>query len=114
MIKRHIQTRINHRIVEHNGVLYFGGLVADDKSLDMKGQTEQICAKIDALLAQVGSSNENLLTAMIYISDFSQKEGMNEAWLEWMPAEHLPTRATIGVAELGKDTLIEVVVSAAR
>jgi len=31
-----------------------------------------------------------------------------------MPAEHLPTRATIGVAELGKDTLIEVVVSAAR
>ncbi|MAS11831.1 MAG: hypothetical protein CMH69_00870 [Nitratireductor sp.] len=114
MIKRHIQTRINHRVVEHNGVLYFGGLVADDKSLDMKGQTEQICAKIDALLAQVGSSKENLLTAMIYISDFSQKEGMNEAWLEWMPAEHLPTRATIGVAELGKDTLIEVVVSAAR
>lgn len=114
MIKRHIQTRINHRVVEHNGVLYFGGLVADDKSLDMKGQTEQICAKIDALLEQVGSSKENLLTAMIYISDFSQKEGMNEAWLEWMPAEHLPTRATIGVAELGKDTLIEVVVSAAR
>ncbi|MFC5585000.1 RidA family protein [Nitratireductor kimnyeongensis] len=114
MIKRHIQTRINHRVVEHNGVLYFGGLVADDKSLDMKGQTEQICAKIDALLAEVGSSKENLLTAMIYISDFSQKEGMNAAWLEWMPAEHLPTRATIGVAELGKDTLIEVVVSAAR
>ncbi|MDS1134845.1 RidA family protein [Nitratireductor indicus] len=114
MIKRHIQTRINHRVVEHNGVLYFGGLVADDKSVNMKGQTEQICAKIDALLAEVGSSKDKVLTAMIYISDFSQKDGMNEAWLEWMPAEHLPTRATIGVAELGKDTLIEVVVSAAR
>lgn len=114
MITRHIQTKINHRVVEHNGVLYFGGLVADDKSKDMKGQTAEICAKIDDLLAQVGSSKEKLLTAMLYISDFSQKDGMNEAWLEWIPAEHLPTRATIGVAELGKDVLIEVVVSAAK
>ena len=114
MITRHLQTKINHRVVEHNGVLYFGGLVADDKSLDMKGQTAQICVKIDDLLAQVGSSKAALLTAMIYISDFAQKDGMNEAWLEWLPAEHLPTRATIGVAELGKDVLIEVVVSAAK
>ncbi len=114
MITRHIQTRINHRVVEHNGVLYFGGLVADDKAQDMKGQTAQICKKIDDLLAQVGSSKDQLLTATIYISDFAQKDGMNEAWLEWMPAEHLPTRATIGVAELGRDTLIEVVVSAAK
>ena len=114
MITRHIRTKINHRVVEHSGVLYFGGLVADDRSQDMKGQTAQICAKLDSLLAQVGSSKEKLLTAMIYISDFSQKDGMNEAWLEWLPAEHLPTRATIGVAELGKDMLIEVVVSAAK
>lgn len=114
MIKRHMQTRINHRVVEHNGVLYFGGLVADDKSKDMKGQTAEICAKLDALLAEVGSSKEHILTAMIYISDFAAKEGMNEAWLEWIPAEHLPTRATIGVAELGKDVHIEIVISAAK
>ncbi|WP_417813319.1 RidA family protein [Thalassospira alkalitolerans] len=95
-------------------MLYFGGLVADDKSKNMKGQTEEICAKFDTLLAEAGSSKENLLTAMIYISDFTAKDGMNEAWLEWLSAEYLPTRATIGVAELGKDTLIEVVVSAAR
>lgn len=114
MIKRHIQTRINHRVVEHNGVLYFGGLVADDKSKDMKGQTEEICAKLDKLLAEVGSSKAHLLTAMIYISDFDAKEGMNDAWLEWIAADDLPTRATIGVAELGKDVLIEVVISAAK
>jgi enamine deaminase RidA (YjgF/YER057c/UK114 family) len=114
MIQRHFRTKINHRVVEHNGVLYFGGLVADDKSQDMKGQTAQICRKIEKLLIEVGSSNDKLLTAMIYISDFSQKDGMNEAWLEWLPGEHLPTRATIGVAELGEDTLIEIVVSAVR
>ena len=37
---------------------------------------------------------------------------MNKAWTEWLPAESLPTRATIGVADLGQNVLIEVVVSA--
>ncbi|WP_282026462.1 RidA family protein [Limimaricola cinnabarinus] len=114
MIKRFIRHTINHRVVEAAGILHFGGLIADDRSLDMKGQTEQICAKIDALLAQVGSRKENLVTAMIYITDFSQKDGMNEAWLSWLPAEHLPTRATIGVTDLGEGVLIEIVVTAAR
>ncbi len=114
MIKRHIPTRINHRVVEAGGILHFGGLIADDLSLDMKGQTAQICAKIEKLLTEVGSSKEKLVTAMLYITDFDQKDGMNEAWLEWLPAEVLPTRATIGVAELGKNVLIEVVVSAVR
>ncbi|RWP57651.1 RidA family protein [Mesorhizobium sp.] len=113
MINRHIRTKIMHRIVEHSGTIYFGGVTADDSSLDMKGQTKQICKKIDDLLANAGSSKEKLLTAMIFISDFSQKERMNEAWLEWLSGDLLPTRATIGVADLGKDCLVEVIVSAA-
>lgn len=114
MIQRHLQTRINHRIVEAGGILHFGGLIADDLSQDMKGQTAQICAKIEKLLTDIGSSKEKLVTAMLHITDFDQKEGMNKAWLEWLPAEHLPTRATIGVAELGQNVLIEIVVSATR
>ncbi|WBU56284.1 RidA family protein [Paracoccus sediminicola] len=114
MIKRYVPSKINHRVVEAAGMLHFGGLIADDLSLDMKGQTKQICEKLDSLLAEVGSAKENLVTAMIYITDFAQKDGMNEAWLDWIPAEHLPTRATIGVSDLGQDVLIEIVVSAAR
>lgn len=114
MIARHIRTKIMHRMVEHNGVIYLGGVVADDCSQDMKGQMQQICNMIDDRLAQVGSSKEKLLTAMIYITDFSQKDCMNEAWVNWLPGEHLPTRATIGVADLGEDVLVEVVVSAAK
>ncbi len=51
MIERHIRTPIMHRVVEHGGVLYFGGIVAEDRSAPMRGQTEQILARIDALLA---------------------------------------------------------------
>lgn len=113
-IIRHLKTRINHRVVEVDGMLHFGGLIADDLTLDMKGQTGQICTKIDKLLAEVGSSKDKLVTAMLYITDFAQKEGMNDAWLDWLAADDLPTRATIGVANLGEGVLIEVVVSAAR
>ena len=45
MIQRHTRTPIMHRIVEANGVLYFGGIVAEDKSASMRGQTEQILSR---------------------------------------------------------------------
>jgi enamine deaminase RidA (YjgF/YER057c/UK114 family) len=114
MIKRHFKGRIMHGVVEHNDVFYFGGVTASDTSVGMEDQTSQICSKIDKLLADCGLSKTNLITAMIYLSDFSKKEEMNGAWLAWLPAESLPTRATIGVADLGSNVLIEVVVSAAR
>lgn len=114
MIRRHARTPIMHRVVEHNGVLYFGGIVADDRSLSMKGQTEQILAKIGKLLEENGSDKGKLLAATLYITDMALKDEMNAAWTAWFGAEDLPTRATIGVADLGPNTLIEVVVTAAR
>jgi enamine deaminase RidA (YjgF/YER057c/UK114 family) len=113
MIHRYVASKINHRVVEHNSVLYLGGVVADDKSLDMKGQTLQACAKIEKLIVDHGSSKNRLLTATIYLSDFASKAAMNEAWLEWLSPEALPTRTTVG-AELEQGTLVEIVVSAAK
>ncbi len=40
------------------------------------------------------------------------KEDMNGVWTSWLSPEHLPARATIGVADLGPRVLIEVVVAA--
>jgi len=114
MIRRHARTPIMHRVVEYNGVLYFGGIVADDRSKDMKGQTAEILEKIGRLLAENGSDKTKLLAATLYVTDMGQKDAMNEAWTAWFGPEDLPTRATLGVSELGPNTLIEVVVTAAR
>lgn len=114
MIKRTNQTPIMHRFVEHNGAIYFGGVVADDVSQGMGGQTAQICQKLDKLLAEAGADRSKLLSATLYVTDMSKKAEMNEAWTAWIPASDLPARATVGVAELGKGVLIEVVVTAAR
>ena len=55
-----------------------------------------------------------LLTAMIYLSDMSKKAEMNEAWIDWMDPNNPPARATVGTVLGTPDTLIEIVVSAAK
>lgn len=112
MIKRLGQSKTLHRTVIVNNMAYFAGIVADDFSLDMEGQTRQICQKLDGFLAAAGTDKTKLVTAQIFVTDLGAKEGMNKAWSEWLPAESLPTRATIGIADLGQNVLIEVVVSA--
>ncbi|WEX07483.1 RidA family protein [Chelativorans sp. AA-79] len=114
MIKRHRKHRIMHGVVEHNGVLYLGGHAANDISVGMKEQTRQVCRKLEDVLAECGSDKTRILSARIYITDMSCKEEMNEAWLEWLDGDDLPSRATIGVADLGDPKrLIEVVLIAA-
>jgi enamine deaminase RidA (YjgF/YER057c/UK114 family) len=114
VIERHIRTPIMHRVVEHAGILYFGGIVAEDRSASMKGQTEQVLARIDALLAETGSDKSKILTATLYITDMGLKDEMNAAWTAWFAPEFLPSRSTIGVAELGPNVLIEAVITAAK
>jgi enamine deaminase RidA (YjgF/YER057c/UK114 family) len=114
MIERHGRTPIMHRIVEHNGVLYVGGMVADDRSVGMQGQVEQILHKLAGLLTPLGSGKEKVLAATIYVTDLAQKAGLNAAWTAFF-GDSLPTRATIGVADLGSaDTLVEIVFTASR
>jgi enamine deaminase RidA (YjgF/YER057c/UK114 family) len=112
-IQRWGSTPILHRFVKHNGVAYFAGVIASDLSLPIKGQTQQIAAQLDERLAAAGSSKDRLLTAMIFVTDLALKSEMNEVWSDWLPREDLPTRATVAVADLGPNVLIEVVVSAA-
>lgn len=113
MIRRHTRTPIMHRVVEHGGVLYFGGIVADDRNKDMAGQTQDILEKVGQLLQENGSDRTRLLAATIYVTDMAQKDAMNAAWTAWFGPDDLPTRATVGVNELGPGALLEIVVTAA-
>ncbi|MFJ5297788.1 RidA family protein [Pseudomonas sp. NPDC088368] len=113
MTTRHLQTPIMHRVVEHNGVVYLGGVTADDESLGMEGQTRQVLSKIDGYLAQAGTDNTRLLSATIFVTDLTQKPAMDTVWKAWVEGQDLPARATVGVADLGGNALIEVVITAA-
>jgi len=102
----------NCRAVVHDGTAYLSGIVADDKTLPMKEQTEQVLAKIDAVLAKAGTGKSKILSATVYLADIDQKDEMNEAWMDWVDRRNLPARAAIGV-KLTPGTLVEIMVSAA-
>ena len=103
----------NSSAVVHGNVVYLSGVVADDKSLSMKGQTEQVLRKIDAVLAKTGTDKSRILSATVYMADVKLKDEMNEAWMAWVDRKNLPARAAIGV-ELTPGTLVEIMVCAAK
>jgi len=94
-------------------LVFCSGMVADDKSLDMKGQTAQVLKKIDAVLAQAGSSKSRILSATVYMQDATLKDAMNEAWMAWVDRGNLPTRTAVG-ADLTPGTMVEITVCAAK
>ena len=54
-----------------------------------------------------------IVAAKIFVTDLSQKKEMDAAWTGFF-GEDMPTRATVGVADLGGGAMIEIVVTASR
>lgn len=100
--------------VVHNGVAWLSGQVPDDRSQDCAGQTRQVLAKIDQLLAQAGSDKSRLLSAQIWLKDISADfAAMNQAWSQWLPEGAAPARATVQADLASPDVLVEIMLTAA-
>ena len=97
----------------HNGVAYLAGQVAADTSLDIRGQTRQVLAAIDALLERAGSDKSKILRAQIFLADLADFAAMNAVWEAWVVAGHTPPRATVQAALAKPQWKIEIVVTAA-
>jgi len=102
------------RAVVYNGMVFVGGMTADDRSQDIKGQTQQTLARIEKFLADAGTDKSRLLTAQIWIKDLARDfEGMNEVWNAWTAPDAAPTRATAQCEMGAPDVLVEIIVTAA-
>ncbi len=113
MIQRFdVGTRLSEMAV-HNGTLYLAGQVAADAAQDIRGQTRQVLAAIDALLARAGSDKSKILMAQIFLPDLADFAGMNEVWEAWLAPGHAPPRATVQANLAKQEWRIEVVVTAA-
>ena len=107
-----VGTRLSEMAL-HNGVCYLAGQVAGDATQDMAGQTRQVLAAIDTLLARAGSDKGKLLMCQIFITDLADFAAMNQVWEAWLPAGQAPPRATV-LARLAKpEWKVEMVVTAA-
>jgi len=102
------------RAVIHGDRVFLAGLTASDSSQDIKGQTKQILDKIDAYLAQAGTSKSNLLTANLWIKDMALFADMNSVWNAWVDPENPPARACVRADLARPEILVEIMVTAAK
>ncbi len=107
-----VGTRLSDMAV-YNGVAYLAGQVAADATQDVEGQTAQVLAAIDALLARAGTDRTRILMAQIFLADLADFPGMNAAWDAWVPAGDAPPRATVEARLAKAGWKVEIVVTAA-
>jgi enamine deaminase RidA (YjgF/YER057c/UK114 family) len=102
--------------VVHNKTVYLAGQVADNpKGTNVTEQTQQILAGVDRLLAAAGTDKNHLLSATIWLTDFSTFGEMNKVWESWVVPGATPARATVLSQQLaGADYKIEIGIIAAQ
>lgn len=112
-IKRfNVEKRLSDMAV-YNGVAYLAGQAPDDPTQDITGQTRQVLATIDKLLAEAGTDKSRILMAQIFLANMKEFDGMNKAWDEWVAPGNSPPRATVESRLANPDYKVEIVVTAA-
>lgn len=102
------------KAVVHGDTVYLAGIVADDNSQDVTGQTRQILAEIDRLLALAGTDKSKLLRANIWLSDIATFGQMNAVWDAWVSPGNTPARATVEASLATPDYKVEIMVVVAK
>jgi enamine deaminase RidA (YjgF/YER057c/UK114 family) len=112
MIKRlHPGQRFSLAVVA-NGIVHSAGITTRDTKGDVKAQTADILAQIDALLGEAGSSKSKLISANIWLRDISHFALMNEIWDGWIDRANMPVRATVEARLADPALLVEIQVTA--
>ena len=113
-IVRHEPGPILSLAVENGNTAYLAGIVPKDLTQDIKGQTRQVLAEIDRLLAKCGTDKSKLLQATIWVTDIRNRAPMNEIWTAWTDPKNLPARACIEAKLADPACLVEIMVVAAK
>jgi 2-iminobutanoate/2-iminopropanoate deaminase len=86
-----------------------GAMVGEDAS----AQTEQVMKNVGAILGAAGCGFEQVVKATIYLSDMAHFQEVNAVYARSFQGDP-PARATVEVARLPKDALVEIEVIALK
>lgn len=113
-ITRHESSAILSEVVEANGFVFTGGVIADDPTQDITGQTQQVVREIDRLLGLCATDKSRIVSATVWVTDMRNREAMNEVWSAWTGGKDLPGRACVEAKLADPRLLLEIAVIAAK
>ena len=79
---------------------------------DAEAQTRQVFANIAAILEAAGATFDQVVSVGVFLADMNDFAKVNEIYGTYFSAP-FPARATVQVARLPKDCLVEIQVTAA-
>lgn len=79
---------------------------------EIKAQTRRSLENVKAILAEAGTSLENVVKTTVFLADMSLFGPMNEVYAEYF-GQPYPARCAFAVKELPKQALVEIEVIAA-
>jgi enamine deaminase RidA (YjgF/YER057c/UK114 family) len=97
----------------YNGMAWVAA-VADKSGSTIEAQSADLFAKLERMLAGVGSDKTRILSATIHLANLADKPAFDAAYAAWMGdnPEHWPQRTCMG-AELVPGYLVEIQLVAA-
>ena len=112
--RKHVGPRMSQVAIVGNTV-FLAGITADKRGgTSVAEQTTEILTRIDTLLAEAGSSKEQVYKATIWLRDIAAFNEMNGVWDQWVVSGHTPVRATVEARLASPDVLVEIQVEAIK
>lgn len=98
-----VLTRLNptprmSKAVRIGDIVFLAGQIPSSLEADITGQTREVLAAIDAVMAELGGSKADIASVQVWLSDMADFQGMNAVWDAWVDPANPPARATCGVA----------------
>jgi 2-iminobutanoate/2-iminopropanoate deaminase len=102
-----------NQAIKANGFVFVSGQLSlrpGEKELtggDVASQTEQVFANLRAILAEAGTSLDNLVKTTVFLQNLGDFAAMNEVYTRHV-GDRPPARSTVEVAKLPSGALVEI------
>ena len=98
-----------------NGMLFASGQISIDPATnqlvnegDVAAQTEQVMQNLQAVLEAGGTSFANVVKTTIFLANMDDFATVNGVYAKYFDEATAPARATVEVARLPKNVLVEI------
>jgi 2-iminobutanoate/2-iminopropanoate deaminase len=105
----------NQAIAASGQFVFVAGQIAIDPRLgdvvytdDVKKQTEQVLANLEAILTASGATFQDVVKTTVFLADMNDFAAVNAVYAKYFPEDTAPARACVQVSRLPKDVLVEI------
>lgn len=105
----------NQAIAASGQFVFIAGQIAIDPRLgdvvytdDVKKQTEQVLANLEAILTAAGATFQDVVKTTVFLADMNDFAAVNAVYAKYFPEDTAPARACVQVSRLPKDVLVEI------